>query len=263
MILMIVKRKSAVEELFDKDSSQYLYKHLTLEKIREKDRIINLVHKNAKYQRVLDIGCGPGTISEDLLEIGEQVWGIDISEDMIKIAIDRFKEKNYSSKIHFNIGDAENLNFPDQFFDAVFCLGVLRFLDSWEKGLQEIYRVLKPNGVVVITFFFRFSPHWFFMCFFYRPLLPLISLVKRRSLRDLILKYKADPLPFSYKKFKKTFINTGFNHLKTQHSGFEVFPLNRLFPKLSRSIYLKAESVLYDSYRLGWMGSVCIVKGLK
>lgn len=260
---MTEKRKSAVEEQFERDSGQYLSKHLIPEKIREKNRILDLVSETTKYQRVLDIGCGPGTISEDLLGISEKVWGIDISENMIKIARKRFNEIKPNSKIHFAVGDAEKLDFPENFFDVVFCLGVLRYLDSWEKGLQEIYRVLKPKGIVVFTFYYRFSPHWVSMYFFYRPLLPIISILKRRSLRDLIIKYKAEPLPFSYKKFRKVFANIGFTHLKTQHSGFDVFPLNRLFPKLSRTIYLKAESAFHDTDTLGWLGSICILKGQK
>jgi len=257
------ERKAAVEKQFDRDAGEYLSRHLTPEIMREKDRILDLVRAHTKYQRILDIGCGPGTISEDLLNIGENIWGIDISEDMIKIARERFSGNILSSQIQFSVDDVENLHFPDGYFDAVFGLGVLRFLDSWEKGLKEIYRVLKPNGVVAVTFYYRFSPHWFSMFFLYRPLLPLITLIKGRSFNDMVLKYKAEPLPFSYRKFRRIFTQIGFKHLETQHSGFDVFPLNRLFPSISRFFYLKAESVLYNSGKLGWLGSICIVKGSK
>jgi demethylmenaquinone methyltransferase / 2-methoxy-6-polyprenyl-1,4-benzoquinol methylase len=260
---MEVKYKTAVEELFDRDSHEYLCKHLTPENIREKERIVSLLSNGVKYENLLDIGCGPGTISNDLLAISSRVWGMDISQDMINIAIDKFNETQFNEKVHFEVGDAEQLKFPDEYFDAVVCVGVLRYLNSRERGLQEIYRVLKPNGVVVMTFYYQFSPHWFSMYFLYRPLLPLISLVKRRSLRDCLLKYKAEPLPFSYRKFKEMFSKSGFRAMEVQHSGFDIFPLNRLFPRLSRYVYLKAESALFSSNRLGWLGSICIVKGVK
>jgi ubiquinone/menaquinone biosynthesis C-methylase UbiE len=260
---MIIQRRSAIEEQFDKDSQLYLSKHLTPEKVREKDRILDLVKSRKKFKRVLDIGCGPGIITEDLLQVSEEVWGIDISEDMIKVARDRFDSAKVKSKVFFEVGDAETLKFPDQHFDAVFCLGVLRYLSSWETALNEIHRVLKPEGVVVSTFYYQFSPHWFSMFFVYRPLLPLISLVRKRSLIDLVKKYKAEPLPFSYRKFKRIFAQTGFNQTEIQHSGFDIFPINRLFPKLSRYIYLKTETYLYNSNKLGWLGSICIVKGIK
>lgn len=253
----------AVIEQFDRDSVKYLARHLTPEKLREKDRILDLVNHRKKYHRVLDIGCGPGTISKDLLGISEEVWGIDISGDMVRVATNRFRDTEFSSRIHFDVGDAENLKFPDNFFDAVFCLGVLRYLDSWENGLKEIYRVLKQDGVIIVTFYSRYSLFWFSMVFLYRPLLPVISLIKRRTLKGLINKYKAEPLPFSYKKFRSVFANTGFTHSGTFHSGMDMFPLNRLLPKLSRSIYLKTESAFHDSDKLGWIGSICLVKGLK
>lgn len=260
---MSIKRKSAIEEQFDKDSHQYLSKHLTPIKIRERERILNLIDKRAKLQNILDLGCGPGTISESLFEISENVWGIDISKDMVNIATERFVTAKSKSKIFFETGDAENLKFQDNYFDAVVCLGLLRYLDSWKSGLKEIYRVLKPDGIVIVSFYYRFSPHWFSMFFIYRPLLPIVSIFKRRSFRDLMIKYKAEPLPFSYTKFMKAFRSTGFRHTKTQHSGFDIFPFNRLFPKLSTSLYLKAENKFYDSNKLGWLGSICIVKGFK
>ena len=131
------------------------------------------------------------------------------------------------------------------------------------KGdLSEVKRVLKPGGVVVLTFYYRFSLHWFSQIFLYRPLLPLILLLKRKPLRDCLLHYKAEPLPFSYRKFKKVFIEIGFKDLEVQHSGFTIFPINRLFPRLS-TYSLKLESAFFNSNILGWLGSICIVKGIK
>jgi ubiquinone/menaquinone biosynthesis C-methylase UbiE len=263
MLFMTYTRKKAVKKQFDFEAHLYLSKYLNEQKIRERDRILELVNSKSKYQRVLDIGCGPGTISLDLLAISEQVRGIDISPEMIKIATKRFEKTELSHKISFDVGDAENLKFSDQYFDAVFCLGVLRYFDSWENALKEIYRVLKPNGVGIFTFYSQYSPHWFSMCFLYRPLIPVFSLIKGRSLNDLITKFKAEPLPFTYRKFRDVIANIGFSHSKTLHSGIEVFPINTLFPKISTSIYLKTESAIYNSNKLGWLGSTCIVKVIK
>lgn len=257
------ERKSAVREQFDKDAAQYLSKHLTPEKLRERDRVLNLATGRKRYERVLDLGCGPGTISNDLLEISEEVWGLDLSEDMINIATNRFRDTESEHRIHFVAGDAEKLNFPDKYFDAVICLGVLRYLDSLEKGLREINRVLKPGGIIIGTFYHRFSLYCLSMLFLYRPLLPLISIFKKRSFRDMIMKYRAEPSPFSYRKFRKIFAASGFRHSDTLHSGLNVFPFNTLFPNLSRTVNLKTESALFDSGKLGWLGSVCIVKGQK
>jgi hypothetical protein len=101
------------------------------------------------------------------------------------------------------------------------------------------------------------------MILLYRPLLPLISLIKGQSLRDLRFKYKAEPSPFSYKRFRRVFSETGFIHSDTLHSGVDLFPVNRLFPRLSASVSLGTEAVLHRSSGFGWIGSVCIIKGLK
>jgi ubiquinone/menaquinone biosynthesis C-methylase UbiE len=260
---MGVNSKTAVEEQFDRDSNAYLSKHLTPENHREKERILGLLSRRVQFDNLLDIGCGPGTLSQDLLGVSKQVWGVDISQGMINIADALFDQPQCKGKVHFAVGDAENLPFPDEFFDAVVCVGVLRYLDSQKRGLREIYRVLKPNGVVVATFYYRYSLHWFSMCLLYRPLLPLISLARRRSLRECLLKYRAEPLPFSYRKFRKEYSKCGFRDMEIQHSGFDIFPINRLFPRLSRRVYMKAESAFFNSNTLGWLGSICIVKGLK
>lgn len=256
-------RKEAVRDQFDRVADKYNSKYLTPEKLRELSRILAMIKCNNRLARVLDLGCGPAIISSDLLEISEQVYGIDLSEDMIRNAKRRFCGTCDEPRVFFSVGDAENLDFPDHFFDAVICLGVLRYLDSPERGLREIYRVLKPKGVLVSTFYHRYSIYWLSMMIFYRPLLPLISLVKKESLSDLKIRYKAEPSPFSYKKFRKIFAETGFGHTETLHSGVSFFPFNYFFPKVSRSVYLKTEELFLRSGIFGWMGSICIVKGIK
>lgn len=257
------ERKEAVRDQFNKAADRYNSRYLTPEKLRELSRILGMLKCNNRLARVLDLGCGPAIISSDLLKISEQVYGIDLSGDMIRNAKLRFCGTCNEHKVFFSVGDAENLDFPDNFFDAVICLGVLRYLDSPERGLREIYRVLKPKGVLLSTFYHRYSIYWLSMMIFYRPLLPLLSLIKKESLSDLKTRYKAEPSPFSYKKFRKIFAETGFGHAETLHSGVSMFPLNYLFPEASRSINLKTEELLLRSGIFGWMGSICIVKGIK
>lgn len=257
------ERKVAIKEQFDKAAGRYLSKYLTPEKLREKERILDLIDCRKKLKRVLDLGCGPAIISDDLLEVSEQVYGVDFSEDMISVAESKYRGTGLESKVFFSVGDAEKLDFPDQYFDAVVCLGVLRYLDSLEKGLEEIHRILKPGGLIISTFYNRYSLYWLSMMLVYRPLLPLISLVKKESLSDLRTRYRAEPSPFSYKTFRKIFAKTGFIHCDTLHSGVSIFPFNRLFPVISRAVYLKTEKLLFRSRMIGGMGNICIVKGLK
>jgi demethylmenaquinone methyltransferase/2-methoxy-6-polyprenyl-1,4-benzoquinol methylase len=256
------RRQTAIGEQFDRASKRYLSKHVRPETLREQQRLFDLAANRRRFSRALDLGCGPGTMSEAMLVLSDEVWGVDRSPGMIQIAIDNANSAQQTDQVHFEVGSAETLRFPDKHFDLVFCVGVLRYLDKWEKGLAEIHRVLKPNGVLVVTFYYRFSIQWFYMCLS-TPLLSLATLVKRRSLAAYRKKYRTEPLPFSYRTFKRVFSETGFTGMQCQHSGFEIYPLRRLFPNLSRSIYLKLESLWFNSNTLGWLGSICVVKGIK
>src|ERR1700733_3549102 len=260
---MSEERQRAVVEQFDRDSEHYLSKHVRAETLRERSRLFDLVNTGERFGRALDLGCGPGTLSEDLLRVSEEVWGVDSSEGMISLATRRIKDTPFRNNLHFEVGAAEQLRFPDAYFDAVICVGVLRYLESWEKGLQEICRVLKPGGVLVATFYYRFSLQWIYMCLFGRPLLPLVLMLRGRSLKECLTKHKAEPLPFSYHKFKIVCKEVGFTSLECQHSGFEFYPFRRLFPLLSRYLYLALEPFCFNSRAYGWLGSICIVKGVK
>jgi len=260
---MSEERKRAVVEQFDRESKDYLSKHLRAETIREEMRLFDLVNTGKRYGRALDLGCGPGTISEHLLRLSDEVWGVDTSAGMIDLASKRINHTQFAHRLHFEVGTAEKLRFPDGYFDLVFCVGVLRYLDSVEEGIQEIHRVLKPGGVFVATFWYRFSLQWFWMCFLGRPLLPLILLLRGRPIKECFMKYKAEPLPFSHRRFTLACRETGFTDLECQHSGFEFYPLRRLLPSISRYIYLRLESLCFNSNTFGWLGSICIVKGSK
>lgn len=94
---------------------------------------------------VLDVGCGPGEMAVMLMRRGYTVWGLDIAEPMVR------KARNCCASHRFQIGDIEHLPFADNTFDTVVCLGVIEYLDTDERALREIWRVLKPGGRAVIS----------------------------------------------------------------------------------------------------------------
>jgi ubiquinone/menaquinone biosynthesis C-methylase UbiE len=260
---MGIKQEAAVEEMFDQLSRHYLSSRQVPEISHEREVILRSISRALKYKRILDLGCGPGAFFDSLLDIGQEIHGIDISEKMIKVAQERLRDNPAKNRFHLKTGNAEKLDYPDAFFDAILAIGVLRYMSCWEGALSEIYRSLERGGVFACTFFYRFSPQWFSTVLFYRPLLPIISLLKGRSIKSMLLRIKSEPLPFSYRRFLKTLSALGFRDIEIRHSGFTYFPVDKLFPTLSSRLALRLGSMFHDSQIFGWLGSVCIVKALK
>ena len=99
--------------------------------------------------RVLDVGCGPGSISVGLakaIEPGE-LHGIDMEESQIEIARASAAAGGHINTT-FHVGDATDLPFEDDSFDAAHTHAVLMHVPDTEKALSEIMRVLKPGGVL-------------------------------------------------------------------------------------------------------------------
>lgn len=93
---------------------------------------------------VLDVACGTGDMVVELLKHGCTVTGIDLSDEMLAIA------RQKATSAIFQLGNAEALPFPDASFDAVTCAFGVRNFVHLEQGLNEMLRVLKPGGQLVI-----------------------------------------------------------------------------------------------------------------
>ncbi|EEQ99041.1 3-demethylubiquinone-9 3-methyltransferase, putative [Perkinsus marinus ATCC 50983] len=97
--------------------------------------------------RYLDVGCGGGLLTEDMASTyGYNITGIDISEASLRQAREHGR---HIPNLHYQVGSAYDIPFPDDSFDGVIISEVLDHLMDLRKAIQEIYRVLKPGGVVV------------------------------------------------------------------------------------------------------------------
>lgn len=120
-------------------------------------RELHLINKALCYAkithkaRILDIPCGTGRLSFFLAEKGYQVTGVDISPAMIKQCEIKLIESNIKQKVEFKIGDAEDLSFPDDFFDVVVSLRLFGHLPPQirQNVLKELKRVSKSFLIVV------------------------------------------------------------------------------------------------------------------
>ena len=95
---------------------------------------------------ILDAGCGSGYSTKLICSRygPRELVAFDIMPEQIKLAKERYKEAC------FFIGDVTEINSPSNKYDAVFVFGILHHVPEWKRALQEIYRVLKPKGVLVI-----------------------------------------------------------------------------------------------------------------
>ncbi|MGA4845365.1 methyltransferase domain-containing protein [Streptomyces sp. G5(2025)] len=103
--------------------------------------------------RVLDVGCGPGYLLSELRgDIGPtgRIYGIDISESMLKLARDRCVPATEAASVDLRSGRAEEIPFPDASFDAAVAVQVYEYVEDIERALGELFRVLRPGGRAVI-----------------------------------------------------------------------------------------------------------------
>ena len=99
--------------------------------------------------RLLDFGCGPGTITVGLaaaVEPGE-VHGVDMEESQIEMARAAAAAGGHDN-ITFHVGNVYELPFEDNFFDVAHCHAVLMHVPDTQTALQEVKRVLKPGGIL-------------------------------------------------------------------------------------------------------------------
>jgi len=101
---------------------------------------------------VLDVACGTGDLAFELQAWGRaKVFGTDFCRPMLKVAFD--KNKKYNTSIPYLEADGMNLSFADNTFDAVTIAFGLRNFSNWHNGLEELLRILKKNGKLVILEF--------------------------------------------------------------------------------------------------------------
>lgn len=102
------------------------------------------------HHTILDVGCGPGTITTDLAELVPQgrVTGVDFAESVLETARSHAKSRGVTANLTFEAVDANALPYADASFDVVFCHQVLQHVKDPVGILREMRRVAKPGGLV-------------------------------------------------------------------------------------------------------------------
>jgi SAM-dependent methyltransferase len=109
----------------------------------------------ANGRRVLEIGVGLGADHQRFAEAGAELYGIDLTERAVMHT--RRRLALFSLETNLSTGDAENLNFPNDFFDLVYSWGVLHHSPDTRGAVAEVHRVLKPGGEARIMIYNKWS----------------------------------------------------------------------------------------------------------
>jgi demethylmenaquinone methyltransferase/2-methoxy-6-polyprenyl-1,4-benzoquinol methylase len=97
-------------------------------------------------ERALDLCCGTGDLAIALAEAGARVVGLDFSEEMLRVAVEKADLKTAKSEIQFIRGDAQQIPFPENTFDIITIGYGLRNLADFDAGIRDMLRVCKPGG---------------------------------------------------------------------------------------------------------------------
>lgn len=173
-------KKQQITQMFDAISGNYDGLNRVISfgiDIKWRNRVVAILKKR-NPAKILDIATGTGDLAINLVKTGaEQIIGLDISKGMLEVGKKKVIDKGLDTTIEMVVGDSENLPFEDNTFDAVTVAFGVRNFENLEKGLEEIYRVLKPSGTFVVleTSVPTKSPfkqgYWFYT----KSILPLIG----------------------------------------------------------------------------------------
>lgn len=171
--------KETVKNLFDDIAPRYdLLNHLLSLNIDKSWRRRAVRELEAGQEELLDVACGTGDFAIAAVRAGvKRVTGIDISAGMVDIGKRKVEALGLSGRIALEIGDSEQMRFPDNAFDAVTVAFGVRNFEHLEQGLREMCRVLRPGGKVVILEFSmpdRFPMKQLYTLYF-RRILPLFG----------------------------------------------------------------------------------------
>ena len=229
---------------FEKNALRYKEDYYLRSKIHPKwirhQIILQLVEEfiPLRDSLILDVGCGPGLLAFDLAKKGYQGFGIDISDGMINLSKDILKGKGWN----FSVGDVEQTKFEENKFDCVIASGVIEYMNEDLKMLQEMQRILKPGGYLIIniTNILGYSTSLNSLTNLAKRIpfiMEFLSIIRKKSLKS---EYGADNLGFSPRKhfvfnFKKSLNVSGFRIRKNISHHFSILPAP--FSTLTESIF--------------------------
>ena len=222
-----LSKKEQVTQMFDKVSTNYDFLNRLLTfgiDVSWRKKVVHLI-KNQRAKIVLDIATGTGDLAIMLSDTeADKIIGLDISLGMLEIGKKKISDRNLNNKIELVLGDSENLPFEDECFDAITVGFGVRNFENLEKGLSEIYRVLKPKGTFVVLETSQPSvfPVKQGFIFYSKYIIPAIGkLFSKDKSAYTYLPESAAAFPYG-NTFNNILLKTGFNTSKVYPQTFGI-----------------------------------------
>ena len=212
-------KKEQVADMFNNISRKYDFLNHFLSlgiDILWRKKAIRLLKKDAP-KLILDIATGTGDLAIEALKLNpELVMGVDISEGMLAVGKEKIIRKGLEDKIQLQLGDSEKLLFEDNKFDAITVAFGVRNFENLEAGLEDMNRVLKIGGKVVILEFSKPTkfPMKHLYSFYFKFILPKIGrLVSKDSSAYTYLPESVNSFPDG-DRFLAILSKSGFKNTK-------------------------------------------------
>lgn len=179
-------KKQQVENMFDGIAGKYDFLNRLLSfriDVLWRKKVIKIL-RPFNPQNILDVATGTADLAIALTTLAPKaITGIDISAGMLAIGQQKIEKRGYANLIKLQKADSENLPFESNTFDAVTVAFGVRNFETLVKGLEEIYRVLKPDGQFVILEFSKVkkAPLKQFYHLYFRYITPMIGKLFSKS----------------------------------------------------------------------------------
>jgi demethylmenaquinone methyltransferase/2-methoxy-6-polyprenyl-1,4-benzoquinol methylase len=174
-------KKEQVTSMFNRIASNYdfLNRFLSLGiDVYWRKKTIALL-KPIKPQKILDVATGTADVAIEMSKSlqPEKIIGLDISKQMLEVGQKKVTKANLNKIISLQVGDSEQLPFPDHQFDAITVAFGVRNFENLEKGIQEMYRTLDTKGHLLVLEFSKptLFPFKQIFNFYFKYILPLIG----------------------------------------------------------------------------------------
>ena len=135
-----ISKKTQIRKMFDKISSNYDFLNRIISggiDILWRKKVVSLLIPE-EPKKVLDVATGTGDLAIELIKTNaNEIVGVDISEGMLKIGVNKVKNRRLNNTISMEIGDSEKLSYPDNYFDAATVAFGVRNFENLDKGLQK------------------------------------------------------------------------------------------------------------------------------